>query len=112
MNGKFKLVTGRTLLQGAGKEKGKFSEEYLKEVSVCELDPEDMRRLSVAENDLILVRTEFGKAELRAKASTRAPHKGVIFIPYGPAASLLTSPYTDGSGMPTLKGLEAEVLKK
>ena len=111
LNGRFKLVTGRTLIQGMGKERGKFTEEYLKEISTCELDPEDMKLLSIVEGELIIVKTEFGEAKLVAKASTRAPHRGVIFIPYGPVASLLTSPHTDGSGMPSLKGIEAEVFK-
>jgi len=34
------LLTGRTLEQGRGKEYGKLSEEYWRDVAVCEMDPE------------------------------------------------------------------------
>jgi len=37
------LLTGRTIEQGVGKEQGKASKEYEESVSVCYMDPEDMK---------------------------------------------------------------------
>lgn len=108
---KFKLITGRTLSQGTGKEKGKFTDDYIAETSSCQIDPDDMRSLSLLEGETIKVKTTFGEAKVVAKSSRQAPHKGIIFIPYGPTASLLIGPETDGSGMPTYKGIEAEIRK-
>ena len=106
---KVKLVTGRSIQQGAGKETGKFSKEYFDAVAACELDPSDMDALGVSHGQNVLVKTKFGKAVLKAVKSPQAPHKGVAFIPYGPWANLLTDPETHGSGMPTFKEVEAEV---
>lgn len=103
------LLTGRTVEQGRGKEYGKLSEEYWREVAICELDPGDMKLLGVREGDGVRITTDFGSVVVRARESGRAPHPRVIFIPYGPWANLLVDPRTHGCGMPTLKGLPAEV---
>jgi len=106
---KVTLLTGRTITQGVGKEIGKLSEEYLASVAVCELDPEDLKRLSIRENENIRVATEFGSVVLRAKESQRAPHPGVAYIPYGLWANAIIGPRTHGTGMPSFKGVPAEV---
>ena len=103
------LLTGRTIEQGTGKETGKFSEKYLESVSVCQIDPEDMIFLKVKENENIKVTTEFGSVIMKVVKSKRAPHSGVVFIPYGPWASVLANPETHGTGMPSLKGEMAEI---
>lgn len=103
------LLTGRTISQGQGKEYGKLSEEYWKSVAICEFDPGDMKDLGVKENDNVKITTDFGSVVVRAMKSARGPHPGVIFIPYGPWANLLVNPRTHGTGMPSLRGLPAEV---
>jgi formylmethanofuran dehydrogenase subunit D len=106
---KVKLITGRSLQQGIGKETGKFSEEYFNNVAVCELDPSDMEAIGVSQGQNVIVKTRFGEAVLKAVKSTQTPHKGVAFIPYGPWANLVADPETHGSGMPSFKGIEAEI---
>jgi len=106
---KVSLLTGRTIDQGKGKECGKLSSEYLNSVSICEIDPGDMRLLEVKENDAVKVTTEFGSVAVRAVKSLRGPHPKVVFIPYGPWASILANPQTHGTGMPSLKGENAEI---
>ena len=106
---KVSLLTGRTIDQGKGKEYGKLSEEYQKSVSICEMDPEDMKFLKLRENENVKATTEFGSVIVRAVESKRAPHPGVVFIPYGPWASVLANPKTHGTGMPSLKGEMAEI---
>lgn len=106
---KVSLLTGRTIDQGTGKEHGKLSEEYQKSVSICQMDPEDVKILEIRENENVKVTTEFGSVIMKVVKSKRAPHSGVVFIPYGPWASVLANPKTHGTGMPSLKGEMAEI---
>jgi len=106
---KVTLLTGRTIEQGAGKERGKSSKEYVESVSVCFMDPEDMKKLGVKDGVNIQVSTAFGSVVVKAKKSLRAPHPGVIFIPYGLWANVVVDPETHGIGMPSFKGIPATV---
>jgi len=106
---KVTLLTGRTIEQGVGKEHGKASEEYVESVSVCYLDPEDLKRLGITENANILVSTEHGTVVVKALKSLRAPHPSIIFIPYGPWANVVADPETHSIGMPSFKGIPAEI---
>ena len=103
------LLTGRTIEQGVGKERGKLSKEYLESVAVCYIDPADLKKLGVREKSNVLVSTEHGSVVVKALRSHRAPHEGVIYIPYGPWANSVVDPQTDGIGMPSLKGIPAKV---
>lgn len=103
------LLTGRTIEQGVGKERGKTSKEYMESVSVCYMDPEDLKKLGIKEKTNVLVSTDYGAVVVKARKSLRTPHPGVIFIPYGPWANVLVNPETHGIGMPSLKGIPAEV---
>jgi len=103
------LLTGRTIEQGVGKERGKLSKDYLESVSVCYMDPDDMKKLKIKDKTNVLVSTNYGSVVVKALKSKRAPHPGKIFIPYGPWANAVTDPETHGIGMPSLKGISAEV---
>jgi len=106
---KVTLLTGRTLRQGQGKEYGKLSERYWKSVAVCEMDPDDMKRLGIRENENVRIATDSGSVVVRAVKSLRAPHLGAVFVPYGPWVSLIMNSKTHGTGMPSFKGIKAEV---
>jgi formylmethanofuran dehydrogenase subunit D len=106
---KVTLLTGRTIEQGAGKERGKSSKDYVESVSVCFMDPEDMKKLGIKEGVNVQVSTAFGTVVVKAKKSLRAPHLGVIFIPYGPWANVVVDPETHGIGMPSFKGIPATI---
>jgi len=106
---KVSLLTGRTIDQGRGKEMGKLSKEYLESVVICQMDPKDMKSLGINENTNVKVVTDFGSVVLKAVKSARGPHPKVAFIPYGPWASLIMNPETHGTGMPSLKGIPAEI---
>jgi formylmethanofuran dehydrogenase subunit D len=103
------LITGRTIEQGVGKERGKASKEYVESVSVCYLDHADLKRLGIKEKTNVQVSTEHGSVIVKAVKSPTAPHPNVIFIPYGPWANIVVNPETHGIGMPSLKGIPAEV---
>ena len=103
------LLTGRTIEQGVGKEKGKASKDYFESVSVCYLDSEDLKKLGIKEKTNVQVSTNCGSVVVRALKSPRGPHQRVIFIPYGPWANAVVDPETDSIGMPSLKGIPATV---
>jgi formylmethanofuran dehydrogenase subunit D len=103
------LITGRTIDQGVGKEQGKASDEYRDSVSICHVDPEDLKKLGVKEKSNVLVSTVYGSVVVKAIKSPRAPHAGMIFIPYGPWANAVVNPETHSIGMPSLKGIPVEI---
>lgn len=101
------LLTGRTLRQGQGKEYGKLSERYWKSVALCEIDPDDLKKLGLKEGAPVKITTNYGSVVLRAMKSMRAPHTGEVFVPYGPWASIVIGSETHGTGMPSFKGIPA-----
>jgi len=103
------LITGRTIEQGVGKEHGKGSDEYFQSVSVCHIDPEDLKKLGVNEGSNVTISTSCGSVVVKALKSLRSPHGGVVFMPYGPWANSIVSPETDSIGMPSLKGIRARI---
>ena len=103
------VISGRSLSQARSRELGKFSDEYARSVAVCELDPLDIKDLGTIEGESVRVTTTFGQVILKAAVSKQAPHRGIVFIPYGAWASMLFGPSTHTSGMPTLKGLKATI---
>ena len=78
------VLTGRTIDQGRGKEMGKLSDVYLKDVTQCQIDPKDMKILGLRRNSNVKVTTKFGSVVLKAVKSLRGPHPKMIFISYGP----------------------------
>lgn len=104
------LITGRTIDQGVGKEQGKSSEEYKDSVSICQVDPEDLKKLGIKAESNVLVSTEYGSVVVRAVKSLSAPHVGIVFMPYGPWANVIMNTETHSIGMPSLKGIPAEIL--
>ena len=105
----FSLITGRTIDQGCGKEYGKLSEEYLKSVALCQMNYEDMKRLGIKDGQNVRVTTRSGSVVVQAKKSSRITQPGMIFVPYGSFANILSSSDTDGTGMPLFKGHKATV---
>jgi formylmethanofuran dehydrogenase subunit D len=103
------LITGRSIIQGRGKEKGKFSDIYYQSTTLCEVDPQYLKKLKIKENENIQIKTENGSIILKPIESKQAPHRGIIFVSYGPIINQLTNPQTHGSGMPNLKGMPAEI---
>ncbi|MCS7120193.1 MAG: hypothetical protein NZ952_03210 [Candidatus Bathyarchaeota archaeon] len=106
---KITINTGRTIEQGCAKEHGKFSNEYLYSVAFCEMNPKDMEKLGLNEDDNVKVTTDRGSVVLRVKRSQLACPEGTVFIPYSPWANIILGSDTDATGMPMLKGAEAVV---
>jgi formylmethanofuran dehydrogenase subunit D len=106
---KVTLLTGRTIEQGVGKECGKASKDYFESVAVCYIDAGDMKRLGMKDGVNVRVSTDYGSVVVKALKSPRGPHPGVVFIPYGAWANIVVNPETDSIGMPSFKGISAEI---
>jgi len=106
---KVTLLSGRTIHQGTGKEHGKTSQEYYESVAICEIDPEDLKTLGIKEGTNIKVSTQQGSVVVKAVESKRAPHPRIVYMPYGPWVNIVVNPITHGTGMPSFKGIPAEI---
>ena len=105
---KFILNSSRSSKQGTLINVGKDSPEYQALTNTLTMASEDMAEIGLAEGQMALVRTEFGEARFKAEAG-KVP-RGMIFIPYGPPTCQLMGGDTNGTGMPTSKGWEVDVL--
>jgi len=103
------LLSGRTIDQGTAKERSKLSNEYRESVAICEIDPDDLKELGVKENSNVRVTTKQGSVVVKAKKSKRGPHLKIAYMPYGIWANIIVNPRTHGTGMPSFKGIPAEI---
>lgn len=107
MSTQYTLITGRTRAQGDGLHQGRDSEAYRQATYMVEMNGEDMGELSIQEGDMVCVSTQAGEVSVPVKAADLP--RGMLFMPMGPAANLLVADETQGTGMPSFKGLKAEV---
>ena len=105
---KVRLVSGRTLGQGRAMEKGKITQEYEDAVAICELGPTTMEALGIENGDTIVVKAALGKINVKAKLSKNL-QEGMAFIPLGPYFNYLLDAYTQFTGMPGYKSIEATI---
>ena len=103
------LITGRSLGQGIGKEYGKFSEKYLYVARSCEMNPQDMKDLGVKRGATVRIKSKFGEIAARVTDPTQDLPPGMIFMPYGLWTNILVDPDTEGTGMPSFKGISVEL---
>jgi formylmethanofuran dehydrogenase subunit D len=105
---RFILNASRSSKQGSLINVGKDSQEYQDLTNSMTMAAGDMAEIGLAEGQWALVRTEFGEAPFKCQAGKMPT--GMIFIPYGPPTCKLMGGDTDGTGMPTSKGWEVEVI--
>jgi formylmethanofuran dehydrogenase subunit D len=98
------LITGRTIQQGVAIESGKEKPSYRTACGIIELDPSDLKKLSVWKNTNVRVASDHGSVVVKAVEATQGPHPGIAFIPMGPWANAVVNPNTYSTGMPTFKG--------
>ncbi len=106
---KVTLTTGRSIAQGEAIEGGKDKEDYVKAAALCELDPEDLKKLGSGDGESVRVTTKFGDVVLRVTKTKQGPHPRLAFIPMGPWANAIMDPDTTATGMPTFKHVEGEI---
>jgi formylmethanofuran dehydrogenase subunit D len=102
------VISGRTLSQGRAMEKGKITQEYEDAVAICELGSKAMEILGVENGESVVVKTDLGKITLKAKLDKNL-NDGMAFIPCGPYFNYLLGSYTQYTGMPGFKSLEATI---
>ena len=105
---RFIMIAGRTTKQGQQVNIGKDEPAYEAMTTTLTLNAEDMAELGLAEGAKALVRSEDGEAVFTCQ-SGKMP-RGMVFVPYGPPTCRLMGNTTDGTGMPTSKGWEVEIL--
>jgi formylmethanofuran dehydrogenase subunit D len=88
--------------------KGKRSAEYLEATGVVEMNADDMARLAVAEGAAVRLTTGEGHIDARAQAGELPP--GLVFVPMGTLVNRLIGAETSGTGMPSFKDVEVEVV--
>lgn len=97
------LITVRTSRQGASMEKGKYTEEYIQEISTLTVSHEDYAILGLNQNNRVVIRNSAGKITVACR-SKEGP-SGLFFLPLGPLANMLISEETNGTGVPNFKGI-------
>jgi len=78
-------------------------------VAICELSEETMNSLGIEQGDNVRISTQFGSVVVTAVKGSEDLPLGMVFMPYSPWANLLIDSRTGGTGMPTYKGLTAEI---
>jgi formylmethanofuran dehydrogenase subunit D len=68
-----------------------------------------MKLLKLKDNATVKVTTEYGEVNVRGLTSKRGPHPGVVYMPYGIWSNVIVDSQTNGTGMPTYKGIKAEI---
>lgn len=108
MGKRFIMNAGRTTKQGQQVSIGKDSPEYVAMVSTLIMHPEDLAEIGLPAGGTVRAISETGEAVFSCKEG-KVP-RGMIFVPYGPPTCRLMGVVTDGTGMPTSKGWEVELI--
>jgi len=103
------LITGRSFSQGIGKEYGKFSEKFAYVATSCEMNPEDMEAIGVRRGSCVRIMSKSGEIIARVVDSMQDLPRGMIFVPYGRRVNVLVSADTQGTGMPSFKGISVRI---
>ena len=76
------------------------------------LEEEDMERLGLADGDRVRLTSENGSVDVAITTAKKDElPEGLLFIAYGDISSRLMGGDTHGSGMPTSKGIDVELVK-
>jgi formylmethanofuran dehydrogenase subunit D len=106
---KVTLITGRTIDQGVGKERGKGSKEYFENASICFIDIADMKKIGVKGGTNVRVTSKFGSVIVKSVKQPRGANPGMIFMPCGSWANIVCGDDTYSMGMPLFKGFPVEL---
>ncbi|MFA6807686.1 MAG: molybdopterin dinucleotide binding domain-containing protein [Eubacteriales bacterium] len=102
------LITVRTSRQGAAMEMGKFSEDYIQEISSLSISPEDYALLNLTKDNKAILKSPFGEITVTCRP-TEGP-EGVFFLPLGPLANQLIGGETHGTGVPDFKEIPVTII--
>ena len=103
------LITGRTLAQGVGKEKGKISKEYFDNAAICFMDKVDMDKAGIPNGSNVKVTSDNGSVIVKCKKFPRGTMCGQLFMPVGLWANVVCGDKTYNIGSPAYKGFPVEL---
>jgi formylmethanofuran dehydrogenase subunit D len=107
---KLKIVTYRDVFQNTAQESSRFGQEYEKLSAVIKLDLKDISKLSIKENDTVIVKNSYGKVVVTVqKSEYDEAHPGIAYMVNSPWSNALVPDATGGTGVPKFKDFEATV---
>lgn len=102
------LMPIRTSKQGQQVNIGKDHADYLTMTTTLTVHPDDLKDRKIPSGSRVIVKTDHGEAEFVCKDGN-VP-RGMAFVPYGPPTCKLMGGDTGGTGMPTSKGWEFDMV--
>jgi formylmethanofuran dehydrogenase subunit D len=104
---RFTVISCRTMTQGQMLHLGKMAKEYVEEISTLRMNAKDIEELQLKDGDRVRLKTPHGSTVLKFKKGD-VP-EGMVFIAYGRIINPIIGSETQATGMPDMKGIEAEV---
>jgi formylmethanofuran dehydrogenase subunit D len=102
------LTTVRTIEQGKRADSDKESKEYFDETAIVLLNKEDIKKLSVENNDPVKIRTKYGEVIVKVKEAEETK-EGIALVPVGLWANMITGNSVQSNGIPFLKNIQATI---
>lgn len=104
------LNTGSTVYEGKViKGGGKFTDDYTRECSYCDINPEDF--VALGKPWFVRVSNKYGDGVVLRARKARGQQKGEIFIVRGVWANVVVMPETLSTGSPAYKNWPAKIEK-
>ncbi len=89
---------------------GKFSREYVIEISTIRISPKDSQKLGVKNGDIVEVEGPRGKVNMIVKVDPSLP-EGVAYVPYGHVVNMIVSSETEACATPNYKQIKVKIRK-
>jgi formylmethanofuran dehydrogenase subunit D len=106
---KLNMITQRSIEEGAAMEKGKTNPDYFAACSVCEMNPEDMKKAGIWKNTNVKVTSECGSVIVKAIEPTQFVPPGLAHIRQGVWANQVVPPRTQSTGVPQYSGFPVTI---
>jgi formylmethanofuran dehydrogenase subunit D len=103
------MITQRSVEEGAAMEKGKTNPDYFDACSICEMNPEDMKKLGIWKNTNVRVTSESGSVIVKAIEPTQFVPVGLAHIRQGVWANQVVPPRTQCTGVPQYSGFPVTI---
>ena len=105
------LLTGRSIWQGEAMESGKEAKGYMEVGTSLQMNPEDMAKLGVSENDKVLLTSKYGKVVMKVVPAKERLMEGMVYVPFSTWCNVLVNPTTESTGMPSFKSTRITIEK-
>jgi formylmethanofuran dehydrogenase subunit D len=103
------MITQRSIEEGAAMEKGKTNPDYFTACSICEMNPEDMKKAGIWKSTNVRVTSECGSVIVKAIEPTQFVPAGLAHIRQGVWANQVVPPRTQSTGVPQYSGFPVTI---